>query len=550
MDIYHIMKLSRPLSIFILAYFLPFITNVYSYDTRFVPEFRENTLYLNIALAEGYKIYWKDPGDIGLPTSINLDQSENLKNYEVIWPEPIKETLDGHSSFIYKNKVSIPVKLAAIEPNTPVTLKGEIKYAICKDLCIPVSQDILVPNILVENSATLDNLYNILLAAIIGGVILNLMPCVLPVLLLKIFSVLNNRDNYRDHLICSILGIFFTFLNLGILAFALRSIGIEFGMGANFQQPIFVIILSAIMTIFTSNLLGKFEIKLPNAISYNLSDLQFTNSYINSFFTGIISAIFATPCTAPFLGTAIAFSMTASFAETMAIFVGISFGFSLPYIILIIYPPILNLLPKPGQWMITFKKILAFGMVATIFWLLSIIYNQLGIRSAIEVFLLLILVKFVAEKKMHSLFKILLMASLFCSLIFLPKISSIEDHKKEVAAGKLWENFSPDLIEKYLNQGKIVVVDITADWCVTCKYNKFMVWDRDNIIKILSNPKIVTLRADITNYTNETQNFMQSIGVYGIPFDVIYNPVSKKGEILPTILSQKDLEKALKDAGL
>lgn len=552
-------KLSRYILIQIVKIFCilslaSFIPNVYAsggYDARFNTKYENGLLYLNIKLAQGFKIYGNEVGDAGMQTHITLHNSHNLQSFQIIWPIPVKEYFHGTMfHYIYYGNVTIPVELSAKDPSHPVNIKGVITYAICNETCVPVTQEIEmhIPHL----DGQQNNFVWVLVAALIGGMILNLMPCVLPVLMLKIFGILSNREKgYRKHLIATITGIFSTFLILAFLTAGLKTLGITFGMGANFQAPQFVIILCIMMVIFTSNILGRFEMNLPGSISTGLSHASFRNNYFSSFLSGVIATIFATPCTAPFLGTAISFAMTAEISQIMQIFMCIATGFSVPYILLIMAPRLLSLLPKPGPWMLHFKKILALAMIITILWLLSILHAQLGMRSMFGVVMLLLLMKFIFEQNnIPRLLRIILAAILFLGSMYLPTMASEEDQAKINAEIKLWHPFDEGHLRGAVEAGKIVVLDFTADWCMTCKYNQFMLWNRTKTIKLLNNPNIIAMRGDLTNRSLIIQKYLQSKGVHGIPFDIVYSSNVRHGIVLPTIAGYEDLRKALEKAGL
>jgi len=544
-------KLSRLLQIFILTFF---VSNVYAssgYDAKFDIKFENKILHLNIKLDEGYTIYSNNPGEVGFPTKIDIKASQNLKSLQVIWPIPEKEYFHGTMfHYIYRGDVSIPIKIEAQDISNPVIINSTITYAICNDQCVPVTQDINLHIDKIQNSEM--TMLWVLLAALIGGAILNLMPCVLPVLMLKIFAIMNNRgEDFRVHLIATICGIVSTFLFMGYITFWMKSIGISFGMGANFQSSQFVIILCIIMVIFTSNLLGYFEISVPDVISSKLSSIRFKGVYINSFVSGVIATIFSTPCTAPFLGTAISFAMSAEFMQIMEIFATIALGFSLPYILLFIAPWILDFLPKPGQWMSKFKRILAIAMICTILWLLTILHTQLGLRATIGVLMLLMLMKFIFEQeKIGKYMRVCIGTILFIGAMYLPTMASEEDQAKINEDLELWQSFDAERLQHYVDDGKIVVVDITADWCMTCKYNKFMLWNRAKTIKLLNSPNIIAMRGDLTRPSIMIHDYLQLRGVYGIPFDIVYGPRARHGVVLPTIVKYDDLIKVLKSVGM
>jgi suppressor for copper-sensitivity B len=537
-------QFSRILTVFIISYFSFFISFTHAEENKFNIEFKNNILYFNIELQEGYKIYGKDPGSTGIPTSINLDKSYNLKSYNVIWPNTIEE----EASYIYRGQVLIPVAVSPTNDKEVMILKGQIIYSLCgNNQCVPVTQEFELNDCYMDNS----HIFTMIGSGILGGFILNFMPCVLPILLLKIFSVLNLKPaNYRAHLLLTIFGIFSSYWFLGLISFWFKSLGVEFGFGTHFQHPQFIIILCILMTIFVSNLLGRFSIKLPSFLASKLENQNFENQYLNSFVTGIIATIFSTPCTAPFLGTAVAFSMTAEFFAIFLIFSSIALGLSLPYFALIIWPPILKILPKPGRWMNKFKIFLAIVMIAVILWLLSILQTQLGYRAVFGIILLLLLIKFVSEQTIGLWKKLVFYIVLFAGLMYLPTTAAREDHFKEVEATQIWQKFEPYAVKDYVAQGKIVVIDVTADWCGTCKYNKFMVWSREKAVKLLRNPQIHAMREDITRASPETQRYMASLGIQGIPLNIVFGPKAPKGILLSTVLSYDELKAALIKAGL
>jgi suppressor for copper-sensitivity B len=537
-------QFSRILTIFIIAYFSFFITITHAEENKFNIEFKNNILYFNIVLQEGYKIYGKDPGRTGIPTNINLDKSYNLKSYNIIWPNPIEE----EDSYIYTGQISIAVAVAPSNSKDAMALKGEVIYSLCgNNQCVPITQEFQLNDCYIDNS----HIFTMIGSGILGGFILNFMPCILPILLLKIFSVINLKPiNYRRHLLLTILGIFSSYWFLALISFWFKSLGIEFGFGTHFQEPRFIIILCILMTIFTSNILGRFSIKLPSFLISKLENKNFENMYLNSFVTGVIATIFSTPCTAPFLGTAIAFSMTSEPITIFLIFSSIALGLSLPYFALIIWPPILKILPKPGRWMNSFKIFLAIIMIAVIFWLLGILQTQLGYRPVVGIILLLLLIKFVSEQSIELGKKLVFYIVLFAALMYLPTTAAKEDHLKAVEVAHIWKKFEPYAVKDYVAQGKIVVVDVTADWCGTCKYNKFMVWGREKTVKLLHNPQIHAMREDITTASPDTQRYMASLGIHGIPLNIIFGPKAPRGIVLSTILSYEELKQALVKAGL
>lgn len=510
----------------------------YSESNDLDAHFQGNFLHVNITIPENHRIYVKGEDSI----QINLDDSVNLQKYETIIEKPLSRQTFGKKVKFYENNLDIKISITPEKYINPVDINGSITYEICRKECRKISHELNIEDCFVDRGYIL----NILFLALLGGFILNFMPCVLPVLSLKVFSIIKSKENQKTNLIFSILGIFFIFWILASSSVILKWFGLSFGIGFHFQEPLFIIFLTSLMTIFVSNIMVGINMEMPSF----LSKLNFKGSYLNSFASGALAAIFSTPCTAPFLGTAIAFAAISSNFEIFLIFSSIALGFSLPYISLIIWPNLLKFMPKPGKWMDGMKKFLAILMIITIFWLLTILYAQLGFRATFGVILLLLLVKFISEQKMKSFWKVILYILIFLGLYNLPHNASKEDYKKQQEIKEIWQDFTHDALKEAMENNKIVVIDITADWCGTCKYNKFLVWNRQRTIDLLSNDRIVALRKDITSRSYETQKFMQSIGVYGIPFNIIFGPDAKNGIILPTLISYDEIERALKEAGL
>ena len=501
--------------------------------------FKGNHLHFSIDIPQNHKIYVDEVDNI----NIDLGKSHNLKNFEIIFPRPItKETFEKQVSF-YKKQLEFDIFLEAEDTSQPIDIVGDINYKVCGDEeCKYVYKEYQLPNLpLSENYIIF-----ICMMALLGGFILNFMPCVLPVLSLKIFSIINAKRKAAAELIFSILGIFCVFWLMALLSIWMRSIGEIAGIGMHFGSPIFIVFLVALMTIFVARVWGeKTSVFQVDALNYSPN-----NIYLNAFISGILVAIFATPCTTPFLGSAIAFAAVSSTPTIILIFTMMGLGFSLPYIILLIYPQILLKLPKPGMWMENMKLVLALLMVGTIFWLLSVLQAQLGFRATFGTILLLLLLKFVSEQKIAILWKLISYLLIVWALFTLPQFASKEDFQKSEDIRELWQEFNNDSLKEAMEANKIVVIDITADWCGTCRYNKFILWDRDKTIKLLSNPRVLALRKDITSRSLETQKFMQEVGVYGIPFNIVFGPKSKRGIVLPTMLSYEDLKGALIKAGL
>lgn len=247
-------------------------------------------------------------------------------------------------------------------------------------------------------SATPNSYITGLLFAYIGGFILNFMPCVLPVLALKVYALIKHPPHYYRKICLSVIaGITFSFTILSMLAIMLKSSGNFIGFGVNFQNHQFIIALCIVITFFISSATDKIQISVPQIIHDKLLKINFNNVYTSGFFSGILATILSIPCNAPFLGSAIALAITASNQFILLSFIFVGLGFSTPYFLIIINPNILSFLPKPGKWMVKFKMFLALLLFTTLFWLLFILYAQIGLRPTLIVAGLLLLIKYIIE---------------------------------------------------------------------------------------------------------------------------------------------------------
>jgi suppressor for copper-sensitivity B len=553
------MHYSRLLSL-LTALFLVILISTKSfaqgYGERFTLESHNNKLYLQIKLANEHKIYGPVAGDSGLPTTINFDESDNLAKAEVSWPESKpEEYIPGVVNYVYSENVKIPLYIKAIDPDKQVVLKVNLSYVICGDQCVPVKQTIENTSLPGETSDEAiqinDGILLTLCAAFIGGLILNFMPCVLPVLALKLMSVIKGGAAYRRSFFVTILGIMSAFWALALASILAKSAGKQIGIGMGFQESEFIIFLCVLITVFISISLDKVQINFyssgliqgsPEPSKALASGARET--YLQDFLSGVIATLLSIPCTAPFLGGATLIAVSGTARESLAIFTSIGLGFSLPYLLLILSPNMLRFLPKPGAWMENMKKILAILFVASLVWLLGVLYDQLGLRASAGLFLLLLLIKFALEEPKLP-YKAICIIALVAASLYLPQFAHDEDEEDEIYIEHVWHKFDRQKIDELVMDGKIVVVDVTADWCLTCKYNKFMVWDRKKTVKLLLQKDIVAMRADVTKQDEVVEDYLKEHGVYGIPFDVVYSKKTPKGLALPTLLRYQDLVEAI-----
>jgi len=343
----------------------------------------------------------------------------------------------------------------------------------------------------------------VLIAAIafLGGLILNVMPCVLPVLSIKLASVLKVSDKsqrvIRNGFLFSALGVLTFVWMLAVLVLVLKWIGVSVGWGIQFQNPIFVALMFIVVAAFAANLFGLFEIALPAGIQDRLGAGSDRAGYAADFGTGLLAAILATPCSAPFLGTAITFALAGNAVDVLVVFTALGIGLASPYVLIAARPALIERLPRPGRWMLFVRMLLGVLLLVTAAWLLFVLVGVAGWRAtvlvAVSVGVLILLA--MTEWSSVSLRRILMAASLAIPLV-------------------------------------------TADWCLTCKANKTLVLDRDSVADRLSDETVIAMQADWTRPDDEIARFLERHGRYGIPFNIVFGPEAPSGISLPEILTQ------------
>ncbi|MDG2000744.1 MAG: protein-disulfide reductase DsbD family protein [Alphaproteobacteria bacterium] len=619
---------------------------------------------LDFNLQPGWKIYWRQPGDSGMPPNLDYKNSKNLKSLDLKWPFPKKEyEAASLLTNIYKDNVIIPIAITVKDPTKPLNLQTVLNFQVCKDICIPfqtnlsllldtgesnytkylykieralskvpidykkagidnitVSRDsensllfvleslvdisegeleVFLENndeyIKINNIKIIDNINNkisaklildrsiihlneldiifvignlaasikdikiekstsksiylILLAALMGGLILNFMPCVLPVLILKINRIISIEDkntyNIRFNFLLTILGIISSFILVAFITVFIKNITGQVGWGIQFQQPIFLFFLIFILIIFSMNLFGKIQFNLPNKFNTNINKYLAKKSNGVAFFEGALATLLATPCSAPFLGTAVSFALSSNFYITLLIFIFLGIGMSLPYFIFIFFPSLVNFLPKPGKWMNYLRYILGLGLLLTAVWLSYVCVSIIGLSifsyflSSLVVFLLIIY-RIYLRKKYLILILIILLGNIYIS-----KNTGFLDYDFSYSEQEEWLKFDNQELQELINQGNTVFVDITADWCITCKANKILVLNSKEFKSLMKLNKITLMKGDWTKPNDEINKFLQKANRYGIPFNALYNSNFSNGLVYSEILSLKEIRESL-----
>ena len=407
-------------------------------------------------------------------------------------------------------------------------------------------------------SNTETNLFYILALAVLGGLILNVMPCVLPVLGLKLSTIIQSggkeRRTIRLQFLASAVGIIFSFWVLAAFLLSLKSAGAALGWGVQFQNPWFLGALLLLTLLFAISLLGLLDIRLPVSVSSWLA-VRGDSSLTGHFVQGMFATVLATPCTAPFLGTAVSFALAANSLTLLLIFTALGLGLALPWLLVAAFPACIRLLPKPGKWMNSLKLIFGVMLFATALWLLSLLKNHLSVVVLLSILFLivifvsaLLLKKVLATRAQNSVNAGALIAGLLCSALAITAAGGwiMGLYQAVPVAARLdWKSLDADKITAYVDAGNIVFVDVTADWCITCKANKLGVLDRDPVYRALKQESVVLMQGDWTQPDPKVTRYLQRYGRYGVPFNIVYGPGAPNGIELPVLLSHSEVLNAL-----
>ncbi|WP_242390537.1 protein-disulfide reductase DsbD family protein [Pararhodospirillum photometricum] len=392
------------------------------------------------------------------------------------------------------------------------------------------------------------------LLAWLGGLILNLMPCVLPVLSLKVLGVLGHAggtgQGARLSFLASSAGILTSFLVLAGAAIGLKAAGAVVGWGIQFQQPVFLAAMAAILTLFAANLWSVFEIPLPGVLA-SLGGRTGQGSPAGAFATGAFATVLATPCSAPFLGTAVGFALSGGPWETLGVFALLGLGMATPYLLLAAWPGFVRFLPRPGRWMLRLKAFLGLALAGTAAWLLQVLSAQTSpsLAMAVAGVLGLVLALLLAGTRWPAFKRAALGLAVGVGLAApaLPLILTTDPPSTPRADG-LWRPWSPEAVNALVAEGKVVLVDVTAQWCTTCQVNKIGVLDRGRVAAALTEGRLIGLVADWTRPDPAIAAYLASFGRYGIPFAAVYGPGAPQGIPLPDLLSEQAVLDAMERA--
>lgn len=406
------------------------------------------------------------------------------------------------------------------------------------------------------------SLLYIIFAAFLGGMILNLMPCVLPVLSIKILGLVQQANEAKEevfkHGLVFTLGVLISFWILAGLLLILRAGGESIGWGFQLQSPVFIVVLVFIMFLFGLSLFGVFEI--GTSLTGAGQNVTSKSGYSGSFFSGIMATVVATPCTAPFMGAALGFAISQPAFISILVFTAIGLGMALPYLLITAFPKLLKFIPKPGAWMETMKQFMGFLLVATAIWLIWVLSSQVVPDSIITLLFALMFVSIGAwvwgrwGTLMNSKTTRTIALVVAAILIFgagYKTIENVSDESNKLTATNnnsgIWKTFSPELVTELRNNNKPVFVDFTAKWCLSCQTNKKVALHNEDVEKKFKEKGVTTLTADWTNRNEVITKALAKFDRNSVPLYVLYPAGGKEPIILPEILTPSIVIDALED---
>jgi len=414
-------------------------------------------------------------------------------------------------------------------------------------------------------------LFTMLGFALLGGLILNIMPCVLPVIALKILGFVKQSQEAPGRV--RVLGLYYTagvlasFLALAGLVIAVKAARGGAAWGMQFQNPAFLIVMITVVTLVALNLFGVFEVYLGGGAMSAASGLASKEGGTGAFFNGVLATVLATPCTAPFLGVSLGFAMTQSTAVILLFFLTIGAGLALPYLLLCLQPAWLKFLPKPGAWMVRFKMLMGFPMLATAVWLLSVTLTHFGKDALLWLGLFLVLLALAAwiygefiqkglARRGLSWAAVVTLVAVAFGWILEGKLDWRQP-QADVAAGSpaqprrardgiAWEAWSPEAVAAARAAGRVVLVDFTADWCLTCKLNKKVALEVPEVRTAITNLNVAAFLGD---YTREDPRITEELRRHqraGVPMVLVFpRDASQPPRVLPEALTKGEVLDAL-----
>jgi thiol:disulfide interchange protein DsbD len=654
----------------------PHVTASLIGETRNAVPGRPLHLALRQQIQPGWHTYWSNPGESGLPTTIDWSLPQSFKAGPIIWPTPERFVVGPVVGYGYTDEVSLPVTIevpAGLQPGSEVTLSAHASWLACLDICIPEDAELSIslavgatlepdprwvdaftaaraqtptsnpfsttatrsgdelilrlatgdatrlhdviffpadanviddgaPQSVVANSEGLAltlrrdtsrappralngviafrdqaaqdggvssailistplnlaspeslsrlGLMAALLLAVAGGIILNLMPCVLPVLSIKVLALVQHSQSTPRQMrlqgIVYAAGVLASFAIIGGAMIGLRAAGAEIGWGFQLQSPIFVTLMIYLLFAVGLNLSGVFS--FGSRMAGVGSDLAMREGYAGSFFAGALATLVATPCTGPFMAAAIGYAVTQPWYISFAVLEAIGVGLALPYLVVAFSPRARRLLPRPGIWMLRLKEVLAFPVYSTAVWLAYVLSQQAGGLGAAAALAGLVLIAFAAwlyeavrstEGRWHNVgaaLSTLAVAGALALLFLIDEGGAAPESAVAERGGIQWQPFSQARLDALRTEGKPVFVDFTAAWCITCKVNERIALADSTVVRAFTDRGVTALRADWTRQDASITRVLGANGRAGVPLYLFYPMPDASGERKPAIV--------------
>ena len=398
-------------------------------------------------------------------------------------------------------------------------------------------------------------LWAALLGALVGGLILNLMPCVFPVLAIKVLAFSQHGADHRSHRLSGLAytaGVVLSFVALGGVLLALRATGEQLGWGFQLQNPLVVAGLAVLFTVIGLNLAGLFE--FGHLLPSSVATLQAKNPTADAFLTGVLTTAVASPCTAPFMGASLGLAIALPPAQALAVFAVLGLGMALPYLAASWVPAVARALPRPGAWMETFRQLMAFPMFATVVWLLWVLGQQSGIDGAAALLMLLVALAWLiwalnrrgrVRLVLGGVAGVALAAWLWTAGPYVTRLhDDLATGTPTAVAGLAWEAWTPQREAELIAQGRPVFVDYTAAWCVTCQYNKRNALADTQFLQEAATRNVALLRADWTRRDPDVTEALARLGRNGVPVYVLHAP-GRPPVVLSEILTAEEVRSAV-----
>lgn len=453
---------------------------------------------------------------------------------------------DPQKALPLKNGLLLDLKKDENLKTTPASLKGIVVLDDGTGYLLDALAGTVPAAPAVVASASLGAVLRYAGLAFVGGLLLNLMPCVFPVLFIKGLSLVqsstSDRGRMRMNGLVYALGILVSFWAVVTALLLLRAGGRQFGWGFQFQSPIFVALMAMLLFFLGMSLAGQFEIGL--SLTSAGGDLARKSGYAGSFFTGILAMVVATPCTAPFMGVAIGFALAQTAATTFIIFTAIAIGLALPYVLLAFNPAWTRLLPRPGAWMEVLKQATAVPVFATVIWLVWVFTQSAGVNALAGLLGGLLLLSVAGwilgrwpAKRLPLVFAVVV-AAIAVAVPLYAVASAAPSAIAAKSSGLSWEPFTPSALEKYRGEGKPVFVDFTASWCLSCQVNERVVLNTPAVQQRLKQSGVVLMRADWTQHDEVIAQTLAQLDRSGVPTYALYpGSTSEAPKLLPEVLT-------------